>query len=93
MQNDPPKYGYQKMNGFNLNPGLFRPDWFFTICYLSIVKCNPFSYSNSRRRHESEEGDSHRRHKHKKSKRSKEGKEAGSEPVPEQESAEAAPAE
>ncbi|XP_034364900.1 pre-mRNA 3'-end-processing factor FIP1 isoform X4 [Arvicanthis niloticus] len=51
------------------------------------------SRSNSRRRHESEEGDSHRRHKHKKSKRSKEGKEAGSEPVPEQESAEATPAE
>lgn len=51
------------------------------------------SRSNSRRRHESEEGDSHRRHKHKKSKRSKEGKEAGSEPVPEQESTEAAPAE
>uniref|UniRef100_A0A8C5KJZ2 Pre-mRNA 3'-end-processing factor FIP1 n=1 Tax=Jaculus jaculus TaxID=51337 RepID=A0A8C5KJZ2_JACJA len=51
------------------------------------------SRSNSRRRHESEEGDSHRRHKHKKSKRSKEGKEAGSEPAPEPESAEAAPAE
>ncbi|XP_052054391.1 pre-mRNA 3'-end-processing factor FIP1 isoform X7 [Apodemus sylvaticus] len=51
------------------------------------------SRSNSRRRHESEEGDSHRRHKHKKSKRSKEGKEAGSEPVPEQESTEATPAE
>ncbi|XP_004706383.1 pre-mRNA 3'-end-processing factor FIP1 [Echinops telfairi] len=51
------------------------------------------SRSNSRRRHESEEGDSHRRHKHKKSKRSKEGKEAGSEPAPEQESSEAAPAE
>ncbi|XP_005392968.1 PREDICTED: pre-mRNA 3'-end-processing factor FIP1 isoform X7 [Chinchilla lanigera] len=51
------------------------------------------SRSNSRRRHESEEGDSHRRHKHKKSKRSKEGKEAGSEPAPEQESADAAPAE
>ncbi|XP_055967332.1 pre-mRNA 3'-end-processing factor FIP1 isoform X23 [Sorex fumeus] len=51
------------------------------------------SRSNSRRRHESEEGDSHRRHKHKKSKRSKEGKEAGSEPAPEQESTEAAPAE
>ncbi|XP_012579630.1 PREDICTED: pre-mRNA 3'-end-processing factor FIP1 isoform X7 [Condylura cristata] len=51
------------------------------------------SRSNSRRRHESEEGDSHRRHKHKKSKRSKEGKEAGSEPAPEQESAEPAPTE
>ncbi|XP_037386382.1 pre-mRNA 3'-end-processing factor FIP1 isoform X11 [Talpa occidentalis] len=51
------------------------------------------SRSNSRRRHESEEGDSHRRHKHKKSKRSKEGKEAGSEPAPEQESTEPAPAE
>ncbi|XP_049646090.1 pre-mRNA 3'-end-processing factor FIP1 isoform X2 [Suncus etruscus] len=51
------------------------------------------SRSNSRRRHESEEGDSHRRHKHKKSKRSKEGKEAGSEPAPEQENTEAAPAE
>lgn len=52
-----------------------------------------FIFSNSRRRHESEEGDSHRRHKHKKSKRSKEGKEAGSEPAPEQENTEAAPAE
>uniref|UniRef100_H3CEP7 Pre-mRNA 3'-end-processing factor FIP1 n=1 Tax=Tetraodon nigroviridis TaxID=99883 RepID=H3CEP7_TETNG len=31
--------------------------------------------SSSRRRHDSEEGDNHRRHKHKKSKRSKEGKE------------------
>ncbi|XP_029950584.1 pre-mRNA 3'-end-processing factor FIP1 isoform X2 [Salarias fasciatus] len=34
------------------------------------------SRSSSRRRHDSEEGDSHRRHKHKKSKRSKEGKES-----------------
>uniref|UniRef100_A0A7M4ET04 Pre-mRNA 3'-end-processing factor FIP1 n=1 Tax=Crocodylus porosus TaxID=8502 RepID=A0A7M4ET04_CROPO len=51
------------------------------------------SRSNSRRRHDSEEGDSHRRHKHKKSKRSKEGKETGSEPAPEQENTEAAPAE
>ncbi|CAF91834.1 unnamed protein product, partial [Tetraodon nigroviridis] len=33
------------------------------------------SRSSSRRRHDSEEGDNHRRHKHKKSKRSKEGKE------------------
>ncbi|KAM9399098.1 pre-mRNA 3'-end-processing factor FIP1 isoform 2-T2 [Salvelinus alpinus] len=33
------------------------------------------SRSSSRRRHDSEEGDGHRRHKHKKSKRSKEGKE------------------
>lgn len=52
-----------------------------------------FFFSNSRRRHDSEEGDSHRRHKHKKSKRSKEGKEASSEPAPEQENTEAAPAE
>ncbi|KAK5926591.1 hypothetical protein CgunFtcFv8_022149 [Champsocephalus gunnari] len=37
------------------------------------------SRSSSRRRHDSEEGDSHRRHKHKKSKRSKEGKDAGEE--------------
>lgn len=49
--------------------------------------------SNSRRRHDSEEGDSHRRHKHKKSKRSKEGKEASGEPAPEQENTEAAPVE
>lgn len=57
------------------------------------LRTHLFFFSNSRRRHESEEGDSHRRHKHKKSKRSKEGKEAGSEPAPEQESTEAAPAE
>lgn len=50
-------------------------------------------FSNSRRRHDSEEGDSHRRHKHKKSKRSKEGKEASGEPAPEQENTEAAPVE
>lgn len=37
------------------------------------------SRSSSRRRHDSEEGDSHRRHKHKKSKRSKEGKDGGEE--------------
>ncbi|TRY88978.1 hypothetical protein DNTS_013347 [Danionella cerebrum] len=37
------------------------------------------SRSSSRRRHDSEEGDGHRRHKHKKSKRSKEGKETSEE--------------
>ncbi|XP_029298742.1 pre-mRNA 3'-end-processing factor FIP1 [Cottoperca gobio] len=47
------------------------------------------SRSSSRRRHESEEGDSHRRHKHKKSKRSKEGKEAGEEISADQENQEA----
>lgn len=50
-------------------------------------------FSNSRRRHDSEEGDSHRRHKHKKSKRSKEGKETSGEPASEQENTEAAPVE
>uniref|UniRef100_A0A8C9S0H3 Pre-mRNA 3'-end-processing factor FIP1 n=1 Tax=Scleropages formosus TaxID=113540 RepID=A0A8C9S0H3_SCLFO len=43
------------------------------------------SRSSSRRRHDSEEGDAHRRHKHKKSKRSKEGKEASEENSAEQE--------
>lgn len=67
---------------------------FVTTCVSKHFKNRPYVFfSNSRRRHESEEGDSHRRHKHKKSKRSKEGKEAGSEPAPEQESTEAAPAE
>lgn len=45
--------------------------------------------SSSRRRHDSEEGDGHRRHKHKKSKRSKEGKEAGEEINADQENQEA----
>ncbi|KAI3353262.1 hypothetical protein L3Q82_019804, partial [Scortum barcoo] len=45
--------------------------------------------SSSRRRHDSEEGDSHRRHKHKKSKRSKEGKEASEEISADQENQEA----
>lgn len=53
-----------------------------------------FSLSNSRRRHDSEEGDSHRRHKHKKSKKSKEGKESGGgEPAAEQENSEVTPTE
>ncbi|XP_032399841.1 pre-mRNA 3'-end-processing factor FIP1 [Etheostoma spectabile] len=47
------------------------------------------SRSSSRRRHDSEEGDSHRRHKHKKSKRSKEGKEANEEISADQENQEA----
>ncbi|KAM7419130.1 hypothetical protein PAMA_016312 [Pampus argenteus] len=47
------------------------------------------SRSSSRRRHDSEEGDSHRRHKHKKSKRSKEGKEASEEISADQENQEA----
>uniref|UniRef100_A0A3P8XX80 Pre-mRNA 3'-end-processing factor FIP1 n=1 Tax=Esox lucius TaxID=8010 RepID=A0A3P8XX80_ESOLU len=41
--------------------------------------------SSSRRRHDSEEGDGHRRHKHKKSKRSKEGKEPSDDMGPDQE--------
>ncbi|CAM4637995.1 unnamed protein product [Leuciscus chuanchicus] len=44
---------------------------------------------SSRGRHDSEEGDSHRRHKHKKSKRSKEGKEASEEHSVDQENQEA----
>ncbi|MGH0149632.1 UNVERIFIED_CONTAM: hypothetical protein FKN15_056907 [Acipenser sinensis] len=48
------------------------------------------SRSSSRRRHDSEEGDGHRRHKHKKSKRSKEGKEASDDHAPEQDHSEAA---
>ncbi|XP_041960968.1 pre-mRNA 3'-end-processing factor FIP1 isoform X4 [Alosa sapidissima] len=47
------------------------------------------SRSSSRRRHDSEEGDSHRRHKHKKSKRSKEGKEPSEERAGDQENQEA----
>uniref|UniRef100_A0A8C1SH15 Pre-mRNA 3'-end-processing factor FIP1 n=1 Tax=Cyprinus carpio TaxID=7962 RepID=A0A8C1SH15_CYPCA len=47
------------------------------------------SRSSSRRRHDSEEGDSHRRHKHKKSKRSKEGKEPSEERSADQENQEA----
>ncbi|XP_028833738.1 pre-mRNA 3'-end-processing factor FIP1 isoform X3 [Denticeps clupeoides] len=47
------------------------------------------SRSSSRRRHDSEEGDSHRRHKHKKSKRSKEGKEPSEERTADQENQEA----
>ncbi|KAJ8000523.1 hypothetical protein DPEC_G00181000 [Dallia pectoralis] len=42
------------------------------------------SRSSSRRRHDSEEGDGHRRHKHKKSKRSKEGKEPSDDMGPEE---------
>lgn len=45
-----------------------------SCAFSNFVCLVPFS-SSSRRRHDSEEGDSHRRHKHKKSKRSKEGKE------------------
>ncbi|XP_068606926.1 pre-mRNA 3'-end-processing factor FIP1 isoform X2 [Brachionichthys hirsutus] len=47
------------------------------------------SRSSSRRRHDSEDADSHRRHKHKKSKRSKEGKEASEEISADQENQEA----
>ncbi|XP_077461327.1 pre-mRNA 3'-end-processing factor FIP1 isoform X2 [Stigmatopora argus] len=47
------------------------------------------SRSSSRRRHDSEEADSHRRHKHKKSKRSKEGKEASEDMGADQENQEA----
>ncbi|XP_030643810.1 pre-mRNA 3'-end-processing factor FIP1 isoform X2 [Chanos chanos] len=46
------------------------------------------SSRSSRRRHDSEEGDSHRRHKHKKSKRSKEGKEPSEEHTADQENQE-----
>lgn len=46
------------------------------------------SRSSSRRRHDSEEGDGHRRHKHKKSKRSKEGKEPSEERSGDQDSQE-----
>lgn len=55
-----------------------------------LIQCfsSPVS-SSSRRRHDSEEGDSHRRHKHKKSKRSKEGKEASEDMGGEQENQEA----
>lgn len=45
--------------------------------FLRVFPASASISSSSRRRHDSEEGDSHRRHKHKKSKRSKEGKEAG----------------
>ncbi|KAK7930013.1 hypothetical protein WMY93_006408 [Mugilogobius chulae] len=45
--------------------------------------------SSSRRRHDSEEGEGHRRHKHKKSKRSKEGKEASEDMGADQENQEA----
>lgn len=45
--------------------------------------------SSSRRRHDSEEGDGHRRHKHKKSKRSKEGKEVGDDMSADQDNQEA----
>ncbi|KAI5630471.1 pre-mRNA 3'-end-processing factor FIP1 [Silurus asotus] len=47
------------------------------------------SRSSSRRRHDSEEGDGHRRHKHKKSKRSKEGKEPSEERAADQENQDA----
>ncbi|XP_072318829.1 pre-mRNA 3'-end-processing factor FIP1 isoform X5 [Eucyclogobius newberryi] len=46
------------------------------------------SRSSSRRRHDSEEAEGHRRHKHKKSKRSKEGKEAGEDMSADQENQE-----
>ncbi|XP_063075275.1 pre-mRNA 3'-end-processing factor FIP1 isoform X2 [Engraulis encrasicolus] len=46
------------------------------------------SSRSSRRRHDSEEGDGHRRHKHKKSKRSKEGKEPSEERSGDQDSQE-----
>lgn len=54
-----------------------------SVCSFSLIS------SSSRRRHDSEEGDSHRRHKHKKSKRSKEGKEASEEMGADQENQEA----
>ncbi|CAL9700316.1 unnamed protein product [Knipowitschia caucasica] len=44
--------------------------------------------SSGRRRHDSEEGEGHRRHKHKKSKRSKEGKDASEEMSADQENQE-----
>ncbi|XP_076869653.1 pre-mRNA 3'-end-processing factor FIP1 isoform X2 [Brachyhypopomus gauderio] len=47
------------------------------------------SRSSSRRRHDSEEGDGHRRHKHKKSKRNKEGKEPSEERTADQENQDA----
>uniref|UniRef100_A0A3B4AXI2 Pre-mRNA 3'-end-processing factor FIP1 n=1 Tax=Periophthalmus magnuspinnatus TaxID=409849 RepID=A0A3B4AXI2_9GOBI len=47
------------------------------------------SRSSSRRRHDSEEGEGHRRHKHKKSKRNKEGKEASEDMGADQENQEA----
>ncbi|XP_061686565.1 pre-mRNA 3'-end-processing factor FIP1 isoform X2 [Syngnathoides biaculeatus] len=47
------------------------------------------SRSSSRRRHDSEEADSHRRHKHKKNKRNKEGKEASEDIGADQENQEA----
>lgn len=62
----------------------FSSDHFFSLLFSS-----PFISSSSRRRHDSEEGDSHRRHKHKKSKRSKEGKEASEEISADQENQEA----
>lgn len=55
--------------------------------HLSVM-ATVFGYSSSRRRHDSEEGDSHRRHKHKKSKRSKEGKEPSEERAGDQENQE-----
>lgn len=57
--------------------------------FFSLLSSSPFISSSSRRRHDSEEGDSHRRHKHKKSKRSKEGKEASEEISADQENQEA----
>lgn len=59
------------------------------IIFFSLLFSSPFISSSSRRRHDSEEGDSHRRHKHKKSKRSKEGKEASEEISADQENQEA----
>ncbi|KAG8014837.1 hypothetical protein GBF38_003504 [Nibea albiflora] len=63
------------------------------ITFLSpsdlLPRPSPIISSSSRRRHDSEEGDSHRRHKHKKSKRSKEGKEASEEISADQENQEA----
>lgn len=56
---------------------------------FSQSRLSPSISSSSRRRHDSEEGDSHRRHKHKKSKRSKEGKEASEEISANQENQEA----
>lgn len=53
------------------------------------LRPSPSISSSSRRRHDSEEGDSHRRHKHKKSKRSKEGKEANEDISADQENQEA----
>lgn len=58
-------------------PSLAVPSPRPPLPFVRVFPPSPSISSSSRRRHDSEEGDSHRRHKHKKSKRSKEGKEAG----------------